>query len=591
MIEMLQINLRKFNIWRIRNITERNFILILSLIVGIVTGLAAVILKNAIHYSIDMVDWLILNWGVVFVVFPFGGILLCYLFVRYVIKDNISHGITRVLFSISKQNSLLKPHNTWSSMVASTITISCGGSVGAEAPVVLTGSAIGSNLARFFKLNYRQITLMVGCGAAGAIAGIFKAPLAGMLFTIEVLMLDLTMASLVPLMISSVTATTISYFLMGNNVMFSFKIDHPFMLQNIGYYVILGIFCGFVSVYFTRMTLYIENIFKKINKPANKILLGGFVLSVLILLFPSLWGEGYNSINTILYGEGAKLFKYSLFNDVSPNTMLFLGLLLILLFTKVFAMAATNGAGGVGGIFAPSLMMGSIAGFFLVRSLNLTLNLGLPESNFSLAGMAGVMAGIMHAPMTAIFLIAEVTGGYNLIIPLIFTATTSYLTIMIFEPHSIYTKRLAERGELLTHDKDKNVLLLLDLNALIETEFEVLYEDQSLRDFVKIVPRSKRNIFPVIDSNNKLTGVVIMENIRSIIFNTEMYDQTFVRDFMIVPPEYVEIGENMESVMKKFNKTKAWNLPVVEKGEYRGFLSKSKIFSEYRDMLVHFSEE
>jgi CIC family chloride channel protein len=591
MIEMLQINLRKFNIWRIRNITERNFILILSLIVGIVTGLAAVILKNAIHYSIDMVDWLILNWGVVFVVFPFGGILLCYLFVRYVIKDNISHGITRVLFSISKQNSLLKPHNTWSSMVASTITISCGGSVGAEAPVVLTGSAIGSNLARFFKLNYRQITLMVGCGAAGAIAGIFKAPLAGMLFTIEVLMLDLTMASLVPLMISSVTATTISYFLMGNNVMFSFKIDHPFMLQNIGYYVILGIFCGFVSVYFTRMTLYIENIFKKINKPANKILLGGFVLSVLILLFPSLWGEGYNSINTILYGEGAKLFKYSLFNDVSPNAMLFLVLLFVLLLTKVFAMAATNGAGGVGGIFAPSLMMGSIAGFFLVRSLNLTLNLGLPESNFSLAGMAGVMAGIMHAPMTAIFLIAEVTGGYNLIIPLIFTATTSYLTIMIFEPHSIYTKRLAERGELLTHDKDKNVLLLLDLNALIETEFEVLYEDQSLRDFVKIVPRSKRNIFPVIDSNNKLTGVVIMENIRSIIFNTEMYDQTFVRDFMIVPPEYVEIGENMESVMKKFNKTKAWNLPVVEKGEYRGFLSKSKIFSEYRDMLVHFSEE
>jgi CIC family chloride channel protein len=583
--------LRRFNIWRTRNIPERNFILILSFIIGIISGLAAVILKNAIHISIELVDKIILNWGVVFIVFPFGGILLCFLFVKYVIKDDISHGITRVLFSISRQNSILKPHNTWSSMVGSTITISCGGSVGAEAPIVLTGSAIGSNLARFFKLNYRQITLMVACGAAGAIAGIFKAPLAGLLFTIEVLMIDLTMASLVPLMISSVTATVISYFLMGNNVMFSFKLDHAFMIENIGFYIILGIFCGLVSAYFTRMTLYIEKLFKKINKPLNRILIGGFILSALILLFPSLWGEGYNSIDTILFGDGVKLFKYSLFNDVSPNSLLFLGLLVALLFTKVIAMAATNGAGGVGGIFAPSLMMGSIAGFFMVRSFNHFFNLGLPESNFSLAGMSGVMAGVMHAPMTAIFLIAEVTGGYDLIIPLIVTATISYITIMLFEPHSIYTKRLAERGELITHHKDKNVLQLLHLDQLIETEFVVVKEGYSLRDFVKVVPQSKRNIFPVVDDDNKLCGVVIMENIRSIIFNTEMYDSTFVSDFMIAPPALVEIGENMESVMRKFNKTKSWNLPVVQNGEYRGFLSKSKIFNEYRDMLIGFSEE
>jgi len=591
MIKQLQNRLRRFNIWRIKNVSEKNFIIILSLLVGITTGLAAVLLKTAIHYSINMVDWLIMNVGIAFIVFPFAGILACFVFVKYIIKDDISHGVTRVLFAISRQNSILKPHNTWSSMVGSTLTISCGGSVGAEAPVVLTGSAIGSNLARFFKLNYRQITLMVGCGAAGAIAGIFKAPLAGMLFTIEVLMLDLTMASLVPLMISSVTATTISYFLMGNNVMFSFKLDHVFMLENIGYYIILGIFCGLVSVYFTRMTLYIEKLFKKVKKSINRILIGGLILSLLILLFPSLWGEGYNSIDTILFGEGVTLFKYSLFTDVPPSSLLFLGLLIILLFTKVIAMAVTNGAGGVGGIFAPSLMMGSIAGYFLVRSLNHFLHLGLPESNFSLAGMAGVMAGVMHAPMTAIFLIAEVTGGYDLILPLIFTATTSYLTIIIFEPHSIYTKRLAERGELLTHNKDKNVLQMLDLDLLIETEFVVVKEGFSLREFVKAVPQSKRNIFPVVDSNNKLTGVVIMENIRSIIFNTEMYDTTFVSDFMIAPPAFVEVHENMDSVMKKFNKTKAWNLPVVENGEYKGFLSKSKIFNEYRDMLIGFSEE
>jgi len=591
MIAWFKNRFQQFYEWRIRKISEKNFVIFLSLLVGAVTGFAAVLLKTAIHYSVGMVDWLILHWGIVFIVFPFLGIFLSYLFVRYVIKDNISHGITRVLFAISKQNSIIKPHNTWSSMIASTITISCGGSVGAEAPVVLTGSAIGSNLARLFKLNYRQITLMVGCGAAGAIAGIFKAPLAGMLFTIEVLMLDLTTSSLIPLMISSVTATTVSYFLMGNNVLFSFKLDHAFMIENIGFYILLGFFCGVVSVYFTRMTLWIEKMFKKINKPLLKIILGVFILSALILLFPALWGEGYNSIDTILYGNGVSLFKYSLFNDVPSDSAIFLVLLFLLFLIKVIAMAATNGAGGVGGIFAPSLMVGSIAGFFLVRTINYFFDLGLPECNFALAGMSGVMAGVMHSPLTAIFLIAEVTGGYDLIIPLIVTAAISYITIMVFEPHSIYTKRLAERGELFTHHKDKNILMMLDLNNLIETEFVVVEEDQSLRDFVREVPQSKRNIFPVVDHESRLTGVVIMENIRSIIFNTEMYDSTFVRDFMIAPPDYVEIGESMESVMKKFNKTKAWNLPVVENGVYRGFLSKSKIFNEYRDLLIGFSDE
>ncbi len=581
----------RLNIWRINHISESNFLLILSLIVGLVSGLAAIFLKTAIHWSIEMVDWLILNGGIVFVVFPFAGILICYILVKYVIKDNISHGVTRVLYSISKQNSLLKPHNMWSSVVGSTITISCGGSVGAEAPVVLTGSAIGSNLARFFKLNYRQITLMVGCGAAGAIAGIFKAPLAGMLFTIEVLMLDLTTASLIPLMISAVTATTLSYFLMGDAVLLSFHLEHAFSIENIGFYIILGIFCGIVSLYFTRMTLFIEKIFGRVKKTTNRILIGGFILSLLILIFPSLWGEGYNTINTILFGKGDELFKHSFFTDIPADSMIFFALLFLLLIFKVVAMAATNGAGGVGGIFAPSLMMGCVSGFFLVSLLNKVFNLDLPISNFSLAGMSGVMAGVMHAPMTGIFLIAEITGGYDLILPLIVTATISYLTIKVFEPHSIYTKRLAQRGELLTHHKDKNVLIMLDINKLIETEFVTVKENFSLREFVKVVPQSKRNIFPVTDKDDKLIGVVIMENIRHIIFNHEMYDNTYVRDIMISPPAFVYTKDSMDTVMKKFSSTKAWNLPVIENGKYLGFLSKSKIFNEYRDMLIHFSED
>ncbi|MDA3929749.1 MAG: chloride channel protein, partial [Prolixibacteraceae bacterium] len=578
---------RRFNIWRLRNITERQFVLFLSVLVGAVSGLAAVLLKNLIHFSIRFIEHNLIDKGeYLYLIFPIIGITVTYLFVKYIVKDNISHGVTRVLYAISKRNSMIKPHNTWTSMLASTITISFGGSVGAEAPVVLTGSAIGSNLARLFKLNYRTITLMVGCGAAGAVAGIFKAPLTGLLFTLEVLMLDLTMASLIPLMLSAVTATTIAYFFMGDSVLLTFNLNQTFTVENIGYYIILGIFTGIVSVYFTRMTIQMEEFFKKFNNPFVKILIGGGALTFLIFLFPSLWGEGYNFISTILHGEGSTIFHNSLFDKVPSNSIWFIGLLLLVLILKVIAMAATNGAGGVGGIFAPTLMVGSFAGYFLVHTFNFFLPLDLPESNFALAGMSGLMAGVMHAPMTAIFLIAEVTGGYNLFLPLIVTATMSYITIMIFEPHSIYTKRLAKRGELMTHHKDKNVLKMLDMCSLVETNFVVIKEDFSLRDFVKVVPQSKRNNFPVVDNDNKLVGVVLMEDVRPIIFNRELYDDTFVTDFMISPPAIVEMNESMESVMKKFKKTKAWNLPVTQNGDYRGFLSKSKIFNEYRDLLI-----
>jgi CIC family chloride channel protein len=560
--------------------------------VGAVSGLAAVLLKNLIHFSINLLNHNFLGRGTyLYLFFPIIGITLAWLFVKYVVKDNISHGVTRVLYSISKRNSIIKKHNTWTSMLASTITISFGGSVGAEAPVVLTGSAIGSNLARIFKLNYRQITLMVGCGAAGAIAGIFKAPLTGLLFTLEVLMLDLTMASLIPLMISAVTATTVAYLFMGDSVLLTFKLAQTFSIENIGFYIILGIFCGLVSFYFTRATLYIEKYFKKIKRQLLRILIGGGLLTLLIFMFPSLWGEGYNHISTILHGEGGKVFHNSIFAFAQPETIPFILLLFAILIFKVVAMAATNGAGGVGGIFAPTLVVGSFAGFFLVHTLNMFSSVNLPESNFALAGMSGVMAGVMHAPMTAIFLIAEITGGYDLILPLILVSTISYITIMIFEPHSIYTKRLAERGELLTHHKDKNVLVMLDTEKLIETGFIKLKDNETLRDFVRKVPLSKRNIFPVLDEEQKLVGVVLMENVRPIIFNRALYDSTYISDLMISPPAIVDMNENMDSVMKKFQKTKAWNLPVTENGKYRGFLSKSKIFNEYRDILIHFSDD
>ncbi|MBN1769320.1 MAG: chloride channel protein [Prolixibacteraceae bacterium] len=585
-------SLRHFNIWRVRRIPERTFILIVSALVGAVSGLAAVILKNLIHFSIELLNHNFLDKGTfLYLLFPIIGIAITLFFVKYFVKDDISHGVTKVLYSISKRNSFIKKHNTWTSMIASTITISFGGSVGAEAPVVYTGSAIGSNLARIFKLNYRQITLMVGCGAAGAIAGIFKAPLTGLLFTLEVLMLDLTMASLIPLMISAVTATTVAYFFMGDSVLLTFKLAQSFTIDNIGYYILLGIFCGLVSVYFTRATLYIEKYFKKIKNQLLRLLIGGSLLTLLIFMFPSVWGEGYNYISTILHGEGGSIFQNSLFSQVEPGSIVFVLLLFAILIFKVVAMAATNGAGGVGGIFAPTLVVGSFAGYFLVHTLNMFSSVNLPESNFALAGMSGVMAGVMHAPMTAIFLIAEITGGYDLILPLILVSTISYITIMIFEPHSIYTKRLAERGELLTHHKDKNVLVMLDTEKLIETGFIKLKDDETLRDFVRKVPLSKRNIFPVLDNEQKLVGVVLMENVRPIIFNRGLYDTTYVSDLMISPPAIVDMNENMDSVMKKFQKTKAWNLPVTENGQYRGFLSKSKIFNEYRDILIHFSDD
>ncbi len=585
--------LSRFLIWRVKNIKERQFVLLLSFLVGLVSGLAALLLKNAIHFTHYFLTHRLHvdSANLLYLAYPAIGIFLAALFVKFFVKDNIGHGVSRILYAISKKNSQIKSHNNYSSIIASTFTIGFGGSVGAEAPVVLTGASIGSNLARLFHMNYKIVTLMVGCGAAGAIGGIFKAPMAGMIFTLEVLMLDLTMASLIPLLISSITGASVSYFFMGKAVLLSYDVTTPFVINNIPYYIILGIFAGFVSLYFTRFSMYLESLFGKITSSYRKMLVGGLLLGVMIFLFPPLYGEGYNTIQSLLNGDHTDLVNNSIFYFLKDNYWMLLGYVVLVIGFKVIASTVTTSSGGVGGIFAPSLFLGAVSGFFVARIINGFNYIKLSESNFTLIGMAGMMAGVMHAPLTAIFLIVEITGGYALFVPIMITATIAYLTIMYFEPHSIYTKRLAKRGELITHNKDKAVLTLMKMGKVIETDLKRVDPNATLGELVKIISHSHRNIFPVVDEDEKLLGIVLLDDIRDIMFNPEMYDDTYVWSLMIMPPAILDVDAPMDKVMRKFEETGAWNLPVVQDDKYLGFVSKAKIFNVYRRVLVHFSDE
>jgi CIC family chloride channel protein len=584
--------LEKLLIWRDEHIQPRQFIYILSFIIGIVSGLAAVLLKNTAVF----IQYLILNnlpkdkLSYIYLFLPLIGIILTVLYVKFAVKDNISHGISRVLFAISKQNGRLKSHNNYSSIIASILTVGFGGSVGLEAPVVLTGSSIGSNLGRLFRVNYRTSIILIGCGAAGAIAGIFKAPIAAVLFALEVLMLDLTLWSIIPLLISAVTALTISYFFLGKAEIFFFNQIDSFTLERIPYYIVLGIFCGFLALYFTKGTIYIESLFKKIRNPFIKPIIGGLLLGLIILFLPPLFGEGYNTLNSLLSGTPAAITNGSLFYGLQNNLWFFGLFLILILIFKVAAMSITTGAGGVGGIFAPTLFMGGIAGYFLALVINSTGITTVSERNFALVGMAGLMAAVMHAPLTAIFLIAEITGGYGLLLPLILTSLIAYMTIIYFEPHSLYTMRLAERGELITHHKDKAILTLLEMDKVIESDFITLLPTDKLSDLVNAISQSKRNMFPVI-KDGMLVGIVLLDDIRHIMFNTDMYDSVYVRDLMLLPPTHISPDDPMDIVMKKFEETGSWNLPVIKNGKYIGFLSKSKLFSIYRKMLLDISAE
>ena len=589
--------LLRFLHWRETHIKDKHFILILSLLVGVFTALAAYVLKFLVEYIKEFLtenfDSTGANW--LYLVYPVVGILLTSLFIRKVVRDDISHGVTKILYAISCRQSRIKRHNIWSSVCASAITIGCGGSVGAEAPIVLTGSAIGSNLGSIFRMDHKTLMLLVGCGAAGAVSGIFKAPIAGLVFTLEVLMIDLTMASLLPLLITSVTAACISYMLTGTESMFHFQLDFPFALERVPYAIALGIFCGLVAWYFTRSMNWIENIFRRYSNPYVKFVIGGTMLSVLIFLFPPLYGEGYDTISLLLNGKSSADWDTVMNNSFfyGNASLLVIYLLLIILF-KVFASSATNGGGGCGGIFAPSLFLGCISGFVFSYVCN-EFHIGntyIPEKNFALMGMAGLMSGVMHAPLTGVFLIAELTGGYALFLPLMIVSVCAYLTIIVFEPHSIYSMRLAKKGELVTHHKDKAVLTLMNMESIIETDFQVVRPDMDLGELVRAVSKSSRNLFPVVDVREELLGAVVLDDIRNIMFRQELYHRYRVENLMTVSQSRIYTNDSMEVVMRKFDETGAWNLAVVdEHNKYKGFVSKSKMLNSYRQVLVDFSEE
>ena len=587
----------RFLAWRQKRLSDKQFTLVLAFVVGILAALAAYVLHSLIHIIQHLLtkemERTSYNW--LYLVLPVVGIWLTMLFVRYVVRNNISHGITRILYAISTKQSRLKAHNCWTSVVASAITIGFGGSVGAEAPIVLTGSSIASTLGQKFRMNNKTLMLLVGCGAAAAIAGIFKAPIAGLVFTIEVLMIDLTMASISPILIASVTATCFTYVLVGEDKLFTFNMFSPWSVERVPSDIFLGIFCGLVSLYFIRTMTFCEDIFGKLRNRYYKLALGGIVLSVLIFLFPSLYGEGYKSINILLGGnsdaEWAEVMENSWF--YGKGTMIMLLYLGCVILTKSFATASTNGGGGCGGTFAPSLFIGAFAGFFFARLWNMyELGPMFPENNAALLGMAGVMSGVMHAPLTGVFLIAELTAGYDMFMPLMITSVMAYLTIRAFEPHSIYGMRLARQGKLITHHTDRSILTLMTLDSIIDKDYVAVDKDMEMGQLVHSISKSRTSLLPVLDAAGKLLGEVDTNNIRHVVFRTELYHHFKVSQLMTPPAATLRLGDPMEDVVRAFETTNAQQLAVLDDEQHlMGYVSRVRLYGRYREMVADFSAE
>ena len=594
----------KFVDWREKHLTEQQFVIVLAFLTGLFGAAAALILKQLIHFFqhwltitfVDGANYLYLLWPVI-------GILIAGCYVRYVLKDDIGHGVTKILYAISQRKSIIKPHNMYSSVLASSITIGFGGSVGAEAPIVLTGSAIGSNLGRTFRMDQHTLMILLGCGATAGIAGIFKAPIAGLLFTVEVLMLDLTASSIMPLLISAVTAASLAYAIDGSRALFYFTETMDFTVERIPFVVLLGVFCGLASLYFTRCTFWAEDQFKKIVNPWTKWIVGGLFLSSIIFLLPPLYGEGYESIQNIYNGTYHEITTNSIFYNLitvgedgvmhGRSFWIFTLFILLVMATKAFATAATNGGGGCGGTFAPSLFLGNFAGLIFAYLINRSGYFTfLPEMNFAVMGMAAVMSGVMHAPLMGVFLSAELTGRFDLFLPLMIASTISYGTIRIFEPYSIYTRRLAQKGELITHHKDKAVLTLLNLEDVTLHDYEVIRPEWKLRRLVRLIAKSQHNTFPVCDANEHFLGIVTLSDVRNIMFQPRLYDRMTVEDIMIGPSAKLTPKMNMAEVMNLFDNTNAVTLPLIDQsGKYLGMLSKQQIFSKYREVLQKFSED
>lgn len=587
----------KFLAWRQKRLSDKQFTLVLAFVVGILAALAAYVLHSLIRIIQDLLtrgmERTSYNW--LYLVLPVVGIWLTMLFVRYVVRNNISHGITRILYAISTKQSRLKAHNCWTSVVASAITIGFGGSVGAEAPIVLTGSSIASTLGQKFRMNNKTLMLLVGCGAAAAIAGIFKAPIAGLVFTIEVLMIDLTMASISPILIASVTATCFTYVLVGEDKLFTFNMFSPWNVERVPSDIFLGIFCGLVSLYFIRTMTFCEDIFGRLRNRYYKLALGGIVLSVLIFLFPSLYGEGYKSINILLGGnsdaEWAEVMENSWF--YGKGTMIMLLYLGCVILTKSFATASTNGGGGCGGTFAPSLFIGAFSGFFFARLWNMyELGPMFPENNAALLGMAGVMSGVMHAPLTGVFLIAELTAGYDMFMPLMITSVMAYLTIRAFEPHSIYGMRLARQGKLITHHTDRSILTLMTLDSVIDKDYVAVDKDMEMGQLVHSISKSRTSLLPVLDAAGKLLGEVDTNKIRHVVFRTELYHHFKVSQLMTPPAATLRLGDPMEDVVRDFETTNAQQLAVLDDEQHlMGYVSRVRLYGRYREMVADFSAE
>lgn len=571
-----------------KRVSERQLILFVSFLVGVVTAFAAFAFEHLVTslrvQLSQIVD--VENVNILYLITPLVGIIIVTLFIKYFIKENISHGVTKVLYAITYKGSKIKGHNTYSSMVAGVTTIGFGGSVGPEAPMVMTGAAIGSNIGQLFRLNYRNTSILLGCGAAGALAAIFKAPIAGVIFVLEVLMLDFTMFSIIPVLISAVTATTITYFLHGFDPAFSVvdKIESV-AVANMPYYLILAALCGLVACVLIYTGAKVESIFQKLKNQYIKWIVGGTILGVLIFLFPPLYGQGYNSITDLINLDTETLFNNTLFYEFRDNIWVLLSFLIVIILLKPVAMACTNAAGGVGGAFAPSLFLGAFCGFSLAMFLNTFFGLHLSIVAFTLVGMAGVMSGAMNSPLTAIFLIAEITGGYKLFAPLMLVSAISFAISYYFLPYSVYTRAFVIKGDRMALTKERS-MLFIDFEKLVESNFVTVKKDMSLGGLVEAVSSSKRNIFPVISEGDIFEGVVTLDDIRGDMFDRELYNSMKVLDYMSKAPELIYMDEPVSTVLKKFDKSGAWNLPVVTKGgKYLGFVSKSKIFSEYREML------
>lgn len=583
----------KFLVWRMKHVSNRNFVLILGAVIGAIAGLAAVILKQTVHL---IQDWLTSGFDIKFanyfyIGYPMIGILITVLYSRYYLKEKLGHGITQLLYDVSKRSSIIKSSKMYSRMISSAITVGFGGSVGLEAPIVVTGSAIGSNVGKLMHMNYRKRTLLIGCGAAGAISAIFNSPIAGVIFALEVILADVTIAMFIPLLIASVGGSLISLLLLGNEVLFSFKLKDTFSANDVPFYIFLGLFCGIVSVYFTRTTFWVEMQIKKIKNYIVRALIGGVLLGLLIFLLPPMYGEGYDTIIQLLNEEGRTILHTSLFFSEVNNILMLIFFLFAIIIIKPIASAITIGSGGSGGIFAPSLFLGGVTGFLFAAAINMMEIGNISLSNYTLVGMCGVMSGVLHAPLTAIFLIAEITSGYGLFVPLMLVSAIAYTTSTFFESHSFYTKNLIERGDLIKYDKDRQVLKLIDLNKIIEKDLLTILPDATLNDLVNLVRVSRRNIFPVVNEDEQLLGVITLDDIREIMFDEEERKKTTVKSLMHSPPAQVSSDEDMETVMSKFEMTGAWNLPVIDEDKYVGFLSKSRIFNTYRKKLIRQQKE